>query len=225
MKCKKQRITIGILTILCVFLISNKVQAAASLQSNGANPVYLNVNDWLTRIRQMQAPGGTLGLTDEISETNLTSENKDLDIHMQKNTEYGAMTILATSSYGNPNTIENGETTTGNKTGVVMYSRGEWTSASLEESGIEKFQIASKRYKDIYTTDFEQKKVGDANELYTWRNSCLRWWIDTNQAVLRTYDSGIFAIGHYTPDYFPASHAYARYGFTCRAVVITGSGI
>ena len=56
----------------------------------------------------------------------LTSNNPNLDIHMEKNTEYGAMAILSASAYGNQNVIGDGETTTGNKSGVYMKLNKEW---------------------------------------------------------------------------------------------------
>ena len=133
MKKKKMLLLILMMTIGIIVGKGNSSQAA--LQSNGGSPATKKVNDWLWQIRTMQATGGTLGLTDTISGTNLTSGNKNLDIHMQKNTEYGALVILATSSYGNLNKIESGQTTTGNQTGVSMNINIEGLSSRAKGNG------------------------------------------------------------------------------------------
>lgn len=163
MKIKKRMITIGII-MMGYLLLPNQVRAAA-LQANGGNPAVKGVGDWMVQIRQMQAAGGALGLTDTInySETNydaakpetsdLKGSNTNLDIHMEKNTEYGALVLLSASSYGNPNPINDGETTTGNKTGVVMKLNSEWTATALDDVVWDRIANASGRYWDKYTSE------------------------------------------------------------------------
>ncbi|MCI8618181.1 MAG: hypothetical protein HFJ60_08145 [Clostridia bacterium] len=179
----KKKILISILGISAICMILNPVKSKAALQSNGNSPATKNVNDWITGVRQMQVTGGTLGLTDEINATNLTSTNKNLDIHMQKNTEYGAMAILSASSYGNPDKIEDGGTTTGNATGIVIKLNGEWTASGTSNTIATSMKNASGRYKDVYTTNIDSAKSGDATETvgtwheskqYTWI-SCMKW--------------------------------------------------
>lgn len=139
---------------------TNKVEAA--LQSNGGTPLQANLNDWVYYTRQMQATGGTLGLTDTINE-DLTSSNKNLDIHMQKNTEYGAMTILSASAYGNPNKIEDGGTTTGNDSGIQIRLNNEWTAAGPSNTKVGAIQKGKLRYWNNYgTQNGSNSKAGDA---------------------------------------------------------------
>ena len=127
MKINKKFFSIILLgTIFFMLGIPNKSKAA--LQSNGGTPTAKDLNSWMLQTRKMQELGGTLGRTDTINTTDLTSEATDLDIHMEKNTEYGAMAILSASAYGNPNKINDGETTTGNSTGVVVNFNNEWTA-------------------------------------------------------------------------------------------------
>ena len=77
---------------------------------------------------------------------------------MQKNTEYGGLVILSASSYGNPEKIENGQTTTGNASGVVMNINGEWTSAgTLSWVGV--YNNAQKRYKNIYNENVNYWRI------------------------------------------------------------------
>ena len=159
MKKKKMLLLILMMTIGIIVGKGNSSQAA--LQSNGGSPATKKVNDWLWQIRTMQATGGTLGLTDTISGTNLTSGNKNLDIHMEKNTEYGAMAILSASSYGNPEKIPDGGTTTGNASGIKINFNKEWVAAATAEFASDNFKKAAGRYKNIYTTTYEPK-VGDA---------------------------------------------------------------
>lgn len=79
---------------------------------------------------------------------------------MEKNTEYGAMAILSTSSYGNPNIIANGDTTTGNKTGIVINFNNEWVSAKSERNAGININIAD-RYVNMYEFgDAYKQKVG-----------------------------------------------------------------
>ena len=87
----------------------------AVLQSNGNDGATYNLNDWMMNVRKMEELGGAMGLGETIND-NLTSSgaSNNIDVHMQKNTEYGALAILSASSYGNPNKINSGETTTGN---------------------------------------------------------------------------------------------------------------
>ena len=153
----KKRILMGIIMFVIIGILGQTNKVEAALQSNGGTPLQANLNDWVYYTRQMQATGGTLGLTDTIND-DLTSSNKNLDIHMQKNTEYGAMTILSASAYGNPEKIENGETTTGNASGVVVNLNGEWVAAGRSDTSINSMKTAKARYWNNY---------GDGNGIFT----------------------------------------------------------
>lgn len=119
---------IMLLLVLSILILSSKQAAQAVLQSNGSASSAKTIDQWMLQIRQMESPGGALGLNETVNQTGLTSTtgSNNLDIHMQKNTEYGAMVLLSASSYGKPDKVNNGETTTGNKTGVVMKQINEW---------------------------------------------------------------------------------------------------
>ncbi len=207
----KEKILVSIIGISTIFLIANPVKSKAALQSNGNSPATKNINGWITEIRKMQATGGTLGLTDEINDTNLTSKNTNLDIHMEKNTEYGAMAILSASSYGNPNIIEDGDTTTGNKTGVYIAINGEWVAAVTNDTVASSFVNASGRYKNIYTTSTDSAKIGDAiNTVGAWHGSTNTVWFSCrlqarcngkaggNQCgLVRSFGNGVFSYNGY----------------------------
>lgn len=249
MKLKKRMIIIGMTVILCILLNLNKVEAAA-LQINEGTPAIRNVNEWIIEIRKMQEAGGALGLTDTINydesnpeSSDLTSGNKSLDIHMEKNTEYGAMAILSASSYGNPNKINDGDTTTGNKTGVVIRiseSTGERVSAGIENIAAQAMKNASGRYKNIYEYDYASK-AGDAiiqgsTNIGTWHTTNPTTnWLSYNQfypetaTLVRAFGTNIFGYNGTTGGW----NSFGSWdGIGCwhqkvasRAVVVTSSGI
>lgn len=119
MKSKKY---LMIIVLVVAMLLLGANSSHAVLQANGGTKAKYSFAEFILKIRQMESLGGTLGLTETINTTTLlpTSESNNLDIHMEKNTEYGAIAILSVSSYGNPNKINDGQTSTGNKTGIVF---------------------------------------------------------------------------------------------------------
>ena len=168
-------------------------------------------------------------MSDTINGTNLTSENKNLDIHMEKNTEYGALALLSASSYGMGSTpIANGGTTTGNKTGVVMKINQEVVAAGTSETPNE-FNKANKRYRDMYTKTYAEKS-GDAIAVVGgWHGSLHQQWISywnagrsvlsraSGGSIFSYYGSMVGANGAKGTDY--------SVRFPSRAVVVVGSGV
>ena len=219
-----------IIVATSIILLPTKVNAV--LQANGGAPVAYPFLNWLVYIRQMQQTGGALGLTDTIN-ANLTSENTNLDIHMQKNTEYGAMAILSASSYGMGSTpIKSGETTTGNETGIRIMINSEWVSAALSEveSPSSNYGKALGRYKNIYTATYSEK-VGDGiATVGAWHGSSSNTWITWKQqtALIRSRSGSLFSYyGYASSNSLSDANAIAYYGqpYYSRAVVVVGSGI
>lgn len=225
MKTKKKYLIIIMLLTMLLLMIKPS-SAHAVLQANGGTVKEDTINNWLINIRNMQSSGGTLGLTDTIN-TDLTSANKNIDIHMEKNTEYGAMAILSASSYGNPDPIADGQTTTGNKTGIVMNLNKEWVSAGITVLGnsVPNFKNALGRYKNIYTTTYSAK-IGDAiTETKGWHNSNASSWLNDNYSngLLRSYSGGIFS--YYGGSNYEGNDARINKSRTTRAVIVVGTGI
>lgn len=155
----------------------------AVLQSNGNTSATYNVNNWMIKVRQMEAIGGAMGLSESLN-SNLTasSESNNIDVHMQKNTEYGAMAILSASAYGNPNKIVSGGTTTGNVTGAVIKFNNEWVAAMNDERMSATYlKDAVNRYKNFYPGKSQVSKKGDAM-LET------KWWHTENNNVSSVND-------------------------------------
>lgn len=230
----KNKFLLGVLTIssVCMILQPNKVNAA--LQSNGGTSARKTANDWILQIRQMQELGGTLGRTDTVSTTNLISNATDLDIHMEKNTEYGAMAILSASSYGNPNKIEDGDTTTGNSTGIVMNINKEWVAA-FNYTDSTNLKNASSRYKNIYKSTYEAK-IGDAIlETDGWHGGRYQntWIVGGNSkngsGLIRAFSGSIFTYYGRGYDNWEADIQVPGYGesklYTSRACIVVGTGL
>ena len=170
MKSKKIIILI-IISLLLIFQM-NIVQAA--LQSNGDEPATKLRNNWMVETRKMENLGGGFGLEEEQNESlEAKGETNNIDIHMQKNTEFGAMALLSASSYGNPNKIGDRDTTTGNNSGILIPYNSEWTASDFIKET--KSTNYAGRYINYYTAENNQKN-GDATiETQKWHGSTYRY--------------------------------------------------
>lgn len=170
---------------------------------------------------------------------------------MQKNTEYGGLVILSASSYGNPEKIENGQTTTGNASGVVMNINGEWTSAgTLSWVGV--YNNAQKRYKNIYNENYVAKKGDAIMETNGWHGSIENTWlkrvnvwngydgvgvctVNDYAGIVRAYNGSVFSYYGYAADisyggtgkgwYVSKQYpAYYEQKHPARASIVVGEG-
>lgn len=125
---------ISILFITCMCLVCMPNLNFAVLQSNGNTPAAYGLNDYIVNVRKMEELGGAMGLTETLNDNLTSTTSNNIDVHIERNTEYGAMAILSVSNYGNPSKIKNGETTTGNKSGIVINFNNEVTSVQGYEN-------------------------------------------------------------------------------------------
>lgn len=209
-----------------VMVLFGTNSSKAVLQSNGNDGAIYNLNDWMMNVRKMEELGGAMGLSETVG-SNLTSSNgsNNIDVHMQKNTEYGALAILSASSYGNPNKINDGETTTGNATGVVMKLNMEWVAAGLSYCSSRNFLVASLRYKNVYGENYQMKKGDSISETVGWHGSNSSIWISgdyrENTGLLRAYGGSIFS--YYGMGWVinnggrPANVSYRTYNTCCNS--------
>lgn len=219
---QKFNILLGVILFTIIVLLANNSNAV--LQSNGDTPATKNIGTWLLEVRKMQTSGGTLGLSDTIDTTTLTSNNTNLDIHMEKNSEYGAMVLLSASSYGKLDKVNDGETTTGNKSGIYMNINKEWVAATVNNV----FSGYADRYKNIYNNSYSAK-IGDAmTETSGWHGSESYWnnvTFNSPIGIVRAYTNGIFSYWktyHYSNGY-SGSSVYAVY--KSRAVIVNGNNV
>lgn len=239
MKIKRRFIFI-ILVSFFIIIGMNTNYSNAALQSNIGTPAKKTIAEWLLQIRQMQAFGGTLGRSDNINGTTLLSNATDLDIHMEKNTEYGAMAILSASAYGKPTPISSGETTTGNSTGIVINLNNEVVSAGGAHK-VPLFVSANNRYKNYYGDRATYVyKAGDViTETMNWHGSKYSlWFMDQfgnadngglESVLLRAIDKGgsIFSYYAQNRDRNTSSPLISFYTnpWYSRAVIVVGAGI
>ena len=238
----KNLIKITILLSLILFSYSN-ISVYAVLQSNGDAGTTYNLSDWMMNVRKMEELGGAMGLEESIN-TDLTSqESNKIDVHMQKNTEYGALAILSASSYGNPDKIEDGQTTTGNASGVVMKLNSEWTSAGKATSATN-FNNANGRYKNIYENDYVAKRGDAISETQGWHGSTSSVWggwsnrygstnpgiYNAYSGLVRSIDGSIFSYtsrcssGYYGNLESPCVAACSNQ-YRSRAVIVQGTDL
>ena len=224
-KSKKFFVGMFVISIVCIMMQTNKSNAA--LQSNGGTPAEKDLSTWMLQIRQMQELGGTLGRTDTVDTTDLKSNTTDLDIHLQKNTEYGAMAILSASAYGNPNPIGNGETTTGNSTGIVMNLNYERVAAGSPQTDATNFKDVASRYKNIYNNigyDWDlNSKIGDAMLIAKWHGGKYEMGYLNYEgfAMVRSFNNSIFSCRGHAND----GTVNIRVKFSSRAALVVGAGI
>lgn len=219
MKSKKLIITLLMMTSILIVLMPN---SNAVLNSNGSTAAVGNSTNWIKWIRQLECLGGGLGLAETLNDDMTSSSgSNNIDVHLQRNTEYGAMVILAVSSYGNPNTIASGATTTGNETGIVYIGTkndGEATASAADSSSNIYDGINVKYYDRYKENDRTYYKLGDATlETHGWQSGTGSSGLDNLDGYARGYSS-IFSydaawINHHTR------------GSTARAAVVCGEGI
>lgn len=96
---RKFKITLFLLTVL-MLSISTNVQAGYQSIPNASNAKE-EAYQWIYNVRQLEAPGNGMGLGEIMTNYNLVSDtSNNIDVHMIKNTEWGAMAILSASNYG-----------------------------------------------------------------------------------------------------------------------------
>lgn len=157
-------IIIGTALISLVLPIKNCYAIVQSNKLTHASPTYTNWTAWMTNMRTVESGTGAMGLSETYNSSTLapTTPENDVDVHLMKNTEYGALVLLSASAYGTfDKSNAKPETTTGNNTGVYMnYSSYQYTSGVL--SGIASYQSK-------YINQYGNAKVGDATtEIGTW---------------------------------------------------------
>ena len=233
MKTKAKVIITAIIVLATILIVSTKTQAnyqsVFPTRENGVK--YLGSvrgKEWINNIRNMEADGQVMGLTETHDESTLlsTSGSNNIDAHLMKNTEYGAIAILSASKeYGKQGEGTNRyvmsgtglKTTTGNVYGMYPTGYNEWTASDLTGSGSNGFDTnINEKYRDMYT-DANETKPGDA--LLAWHgNSSVGWHTSSYPVYLRGHNSSLF-YSNYHYSSFSVSNYYGR------ACVVSGAGL
>lgn len=170
MKMKKMNLKTIMLTSIITLgmLVIGTTNSNAALQANPTtynNPKKIEGDGrdyFIKAIREMEAPNQTMGLTEEIDETTLVeTTNNNIDVHMMKSTELGAIAILTLSGFGNPQKIPDSQikSSTGNVTGVYYSDRGRTTveqTACIGVNELDRVMSANSRY----YVDYRGSKTG-----------------------------------------------------------------
>ncbi len=238
----KKKITLTALTILMLILPTTLVQANyQSIPTGSAKTA--SADTWIIGIRQMESAGQVMGLKETI-DTNIssgssggksTSSSNKIDVHMLKNTEYGAIVLLGASNYGKQGSgsaryMNTGETTTtgtgikasttGNVSGVYEFGKNnEWVAGGTSDF----LPNVYSRYVDRYTTNKTSAKVGDATvegsvDFSKWHVTGLynsSWVTDSYIAFIR---------GGTARAVFSRESGIGGAGYATRAAVVNGSG-
>ncbi len=238
----KKKITLIALIITMLILPTTIVNANyQSIPTKNSKSEYAST--WMTGIRKMEETGQVMGLNETINEDTLLSDiSNNIDVHLLKNTEYGAIVLLGASNYGKQGTGENryideGETTTtgkevkasttGNVSGIyeIGYSSMstssvgyEWVAGGLDNFLSEEIPNLAPRYINRYTDSEDSAKVGDATveggiKMGGWHGGNITWV---------TWRTPGFNRGNYAAFYVGTS--YNTSGAYARAAVVSGTG-
>lgn len=228
---KKIKILLSCVVLIIIILLGNESKAV--FQSNENTPAEFNFEKWFTEIRDMEKLGGGMGLNETINEDLTSTVSNNIDIHMQKNTEYGAIAILSASPYGNPNIVQDKESTTGNKSGVYVNKiNSENTAASTPIFQVTKFHSAAQRYKNVYEFSNFIPKSGDATiETKNWHNSGYIFGTHSGVSMVRggynhwtwAYEGIFRVVMNY--DSADALSSYYSDPYTSRAAIVCGQGL
>ena len=135
-----KKVFLGIIIILTMILINVKVYAIGGQASGTSNSTYKTVSYFFELIRTMETSTGTLGVNSNINTTTyVDSSGNGIDCHLEKNTEYGTIALLAASEYGNTTSDGGGASTGVGATGVFQMNNGKYeliaNTWNAEENG------------------------------------------------------------------------------------------
>ena len=220
MKIKKSAIvfTVGILT---AFILTGKVNAAVQSRPGVTSLKNTTANDFFVKIRQMEVEGGTLGKKAQLdSTTYLDSSNNGVDVHMAKNTEWGAAAMLAASPYGSAPSGRSDASTTGNATGIFQMADGtyEYVAGIYNTSNdyMSKLKNADSRYVNIYTGEIAKR--GDATlETKNWKGSSGANFVTSGYPMFRRSFNALFG--------YDSNSGNSNGNVSSRAVLCVGSGL
>ena len=198
MKRLSKKIILLVIVLGIMFMPMGTVKGALQANPDTYSKKQTNMADtWITIVRNMEKAGEAMGLNETLNnDLTASSESNNIDVHLVRSTEYGAVAILSVSGYGNPQTLQESEikTTTGNKTGVYFTGTdGELVAGGLEGTIGKRqgtFLNANPIYYESYTSSRESAKVGDALGDATTTNPGCAGWHKASSNMWLYYKSG-----------------------------------
>ncbi len=237
MKTNKIIVTIVLMLVTILLLIGNTNAAYQSIPTGEG--VKAQPGTWMEEIRKMEGSGQGMGLNETINTSTClaTSASNNIDVHMLKNTEYGAIVLLGASDYGkqgagNVRYMDTGLTTTsgtdvkasstGNVYGIyelgyynmnIAYKQYEWTAGG----GSDFLRSIAPRYINRYSIAEGSARSGDATvETKNWMGSSNANWL---------YGSGYGFNRGYNGAFSYSGNDSAGNNNYCRAGVVVGAGL
>ena len=228
-----KKLILSIIIVLAIILINGNVHAVGG-QASGTSSLYSKtVSYFFELIRAMESPTGTLGVDSNINTTTyVDSSSNGIDCHLEKNTEYGTITLLAASEYGNAKSTDSASTAIG-ATGVFQMNNGNREYVANTWSSAENGTATTNSYNGALTSAdarYVNKYYGTKDD-FTSRGYVIKgdgliqtdgWGGNTN-FVTSSYP--VFYrgyIGLFGSYYF---NGYSNSYYGARAVVVCGSGL
>lgn len=221
-KFLKQILGVLLVGVILLFVNVGEVKAILQANKNTQNNKVDNATNWMTNFRNMEKSGEAMGLNETLNEDlTSSSESNNIDVHMMRTTEYGAIAILSASGYGNPSNEQIITSTTGNNTGVIINtSYWEFTAGGLEENI---FSGTNARYYDTYSTEKISARVGDALGNAETKNPGCEGWHQANYNRWDIYSKLYFVRGDKGMfSFYGGLDAYRSNG---RGVAVCGIGL
>lgn len=242
------KIKIKKLVILAVIIVLNITGEAvyAMVESRpGETPLNnIDANEMFLRTRRLEQEGEALGLNAIVDQFGNEPISNNIDAHMMKATEWGAVAYLAQSIYGkgpdNSVTSNSGITggsgnggnyinnirhsTTQNAYGVYGFVNGTYRTAlaahhlNYSNNNIDKIFNARVRYKDIYTTlNMSDIPGGATTETAGWYGGSTDTLSSSSVLLSRNNNSIFFTYYTYS--------GLASTTYTSRIAVVNGTGL
>lgn len=125
-----KKLFLSIIVVLAILFMHKNVYAVGGQASSTSSLYDKTVSYFFELIRAMETPTGTLGKNSNINtETYVDSLGNGIDCHLEKNTEYGTITLLAASEYGNATSTDSASTGLGS-TGVFQMNNGKYENVA-----------------------------------------------------------------------------------------------
>ena len=192
-KTRKKYLMILFLALSITILPMGGVKAALQANPNTHVKKTDAPTNWMSNIRKMEETNGAMGLSEGLNSDLTSKESNNIDVHMMRTTEYGAIAILSISGYGNSKTLQNSsiKTTTGNKTGVYFTGNNwEWNAGGLQGNI---FRGVNAKYYDSYTESSSSAKVGDTLGCKRWHSASTSSWVTNSNPYFARDDGGLFS--------------------------------
>ena len=179
------------IAIISIIAMPNKSNAGLQANKGGTSLANTTANDFFKAIRRMEAQFGTLGKNAQLNDKYVDTSANGIDCHMALNTEFGTAGILSYSRYGSVPTSSNGDTTTGNASGIYQLGYGKYeyvagigTSTNNNANVIAN---ADSRYYNKYTSN---SIAGDGMGKF---GNMVRWPFSSYPILLRSGEGVLYS--------------------------------